>query len=136
MCSGKVRTSRDAPLFGIRAFRITGPGLPAVEIPAPPGPVRRIVIAATIVGHLGRDARPGVAAWRFGLEDAAGVWGIVLDPVGRVTPIRPPAAGNGRGARMRLALVGLVALGLALGACDWQRRSSRLGERAGAHRAL
>ena len=97
VCFDKVRTSRDAPLHGIAALRITGPSLGIVEIPAPPGPVRRIVIAATIVGHLGAAARPGVAAWRFGLEDPAGVWGIVLDPAGRVTLIRPPAAGNGRG---------------------------------------
>lgn len=91
VCQGMVRTSQSAPLFGIRALRITGPS-GVVEIAAPPGPVLALVLRATVVGQLGADPRCGIAAWRFGFQNAAGFWGIVLDPAGRVRREAPPGA--------------------------------------------
>ena len=92
VCRGIVRTSRDAPLAGLTALRVTGPPLGAVELAAPPGPVTALVLRATILGQFGAVARHGIARWTFGFQTAAGVWGIVLDPLGRLTQLRPPPA--------------------------------------------
>lgn len=99
VCDGRVRTSRDVPLVGIAALVITGPRIRVVEIDAPPGELLGVELAATVIGQLGVPAEGtlGIAAWRFGFRDAAGFWGIVLDPAGRLTRIRPPSAGTGRG---------------------------------------
>jgi hypothetical protein len=97
VCRGTVRTSADAPLYGILELRITGPSL-AIAVAAPPSPVLGIIVRATVVGQLGARAACGIAQWMFGFRDAAGFWGIVLDPAGRPMPVTPPgAARNGKG---------------------------------------
>lgn len=90
VCRGHVRTSAAVPLVGIRRLRVTGPGVGVVDVAPPPGPVLGLVLRATIVGQLGAGAAAcGVARWTFGFRDAAGVWGIILDPAGRLTHTRP-----------------------------------------------
>lgn len=78
------RTSKDLPLQDIAWLQVTGPVL-SVDIPAPPDPIRALVLRATVEAPLAGDDQHRVTRWMFGFETGAGFWGILIDATGRIT---------------------------------------------------